>query len=293
MEMHQIRYFLAVAETLNFTRAAEECRVAQSSLSRAVRKLEEELGGDLFRRERSRTHLTDLGREMLPLLRQAFDSAAAAKEQAASYGRAEHAPLRLGISRSIHVDVIAPMLAELSSTVPGLVLHLLRAPAAEMMAALEAGEIELGIAADARAEWDRLDRWALFEEGYVLLAPPDRDRQSVALSAIDVATIIERPYCETLPAPGRSAAGLADGRERRHAVSSDEDAAGLVRQGLGVAVLPESTGRLLAAPVSAIEDFDSTRTVRAYAVAGRRRSVAASTLLTLLRAADWSVVASV
>ena len=78
MEMHQIRYFLAVAETLNFTRAAEECHVAQPSLSRAIRKLEEELGGDLFRRERNRTHLTDLGRAMQPLLHQAFESAAAA-----------------------------------------------------------------------------------------------------------------------------------------------------------------------------------------------------------------------
>ncbi|MDA0652931.1 MAG: LysR family transcriptional regulator [Proteobacteria bacterium] len=69
--MHQIRYFLAVSKSLNFTRAAEECHVVQPSLSRAIRKLEEELGGDLFRRERSQTHLTDLGRKMQPLLRQA------------------------------------------------------------------------------------------------------------------------------------------------------------------------------------------------------------------------------
>ena len=62
MEMHQIRYFLAVARTLNFTRAAEECHVAQPSLTRAVQKLEDELGGPLFRRERSNTHLSQLGK---------------------------------------------------------------------------------------------------------------------------------------------------------------------------------------------------------------------------------------
>ena len=50
MEMHQVRYFLAVARTLNFTRAAEECNVAQPSLTRAIKLLEGELGGDLFRR---------------------------------------------------------------------------------------------------------------------------------------------------------------------------------------------------------------------------------------------------
>ena len=51
MEMPHIRYFLAVCETLNFTRAAEQCHVTQPALTRAVQKLEEELGGLLFRRE--------------------------------------------------------------------------------------------------------------------------------------------------------------------------------------------------------------------------------------------------
>jgi len=50
MEMHQVRYFLAVARALNFSRAAEECNVTQPSLTRAIRQLEDELGGDLFRR---------------------------------------------------------------------------------------------------------------------------------------------------------------------------------------------------------------------------------------------------
>ena len=54
MEMHQVRYFLAVARTRNFTRAAEECNVSQPSLTRAIQKLEGELGGPLFRREGGR-----------------------------------------------------------------------------------------------------------------------------------------------------------------------------------------------------------------------------------------------
>ena len=68
MEIHQIRYFLAVADTLNFTKAAERCHVTQPALTRAIQKLEEELGGPLLRRERSLTHLTDLGRMMVPHL---------------------------------------------------------------------------------------------------------------------------------------------------------------------------------------------------------------------------------
>jgi DNA-binding transcriptional LysR family regulator len=52
MEMHQVRYFLAAVAELNFTKAAEKCNVSQSSLTRAIKQLEGELGGDLFRRER-------------------------------------------------------------------------------------------------------------------------------------------------------------------------------------------------------------------------------------------------
>ena len=60
MELHQIRYFLALCEELNFTRAAERCQVAQSSLTRAIKALEIEFGGALFHRERANTHLSKL-----------------------------------------------------------------------------------------------------------------------------------------------------------------------------------------------------------------------------------------
>jgi Bacterial regulatory helix-turn-helix protein, lysR family len=69
MEMHQVRYFLAVAQELNFSRAAEKCNVSQPSLSRAIQQLEGELGGPLFRRERHLTHVTELGEMVRPLWR--------------------------------------------------------------------------------------------------------------------------------------------------------------------------------------------------------------------------------
>ena len=77
MEMHQVRYFLAVARVLNFTRAADECNVTQPSLTRAIKQLEAELGGDLFRRERPAAQLTELGQRMHPLLKQCYEAATA------------------------------------------------------------------------------------------------------------------------------------------------------------------------------------------------------------------------
>ena len=108
MEMHQVRYFLAVARTLNFTRAAEECNVAQPSLTRAIRQLEGELGGDLFRRERPHAQLTELGQRMLPLLKQCYDSAMSARALASAIKKGEVGSLRLALSTTIDPSLVTP-----------------------------------------------------------------------------------------------------------------------------------------------------------------------------------------
>jgi DNA-binding transcriptional LysR family regulator len=82
MEMHQVRYFLALCEEKQFTRAALRCGVAQPSLTNAIRELETELGGTLFHRTR-KVELTDLGRSMKPYLRQIARSAERARREAA------------------------------------------------------------------------------------------------------------------------------------------------------------------------------------------------------------------
>ena len=289
MEMHQIRYFLAVSEFLNFTRAAEECHVAQPSLSRAVKKLEEELGGDLFRRERGQTHLTELGRKMQPLLQQAYDSAVAAKEQAAKYQSMELSPLRVGLSKTVPMNLIMPSLAELARAFPGLELHMFRADAGGLLEALKAGDIELGIAAELPGpEWDRLDRWRLFEEGFVLLGSPDPAESSVPLSATAGIAFILRPYCENLPALEVALAAQGITQVNQHEVSGDEDVATLVGARMGVALMAESSAQVSGCPVTDIEDLDVTRTVEVYGVNGRQRSTAASGLVKLLRSSDWA-----
>ena len=108
--MHHIRYFLAVSETLNLTKAAERCNVAQPALSRAIQALESELGGELLRRERALSHLTELGQRMLPMLRQCYETADAAKMVAASIRKGEAAPLSIAVSHTVALNL---------STAPG------------------------------------------------------------------------------------------------------------------------------------------------------------------------------
>ena len=103
MEMHQVRYFLAAVSELNFTKAADKCNVSQPSLTRAIKQLEAELGGDLFRRERPQAQLTELGERMLPLLKQCYDSALGARSLASAIKSGEIGTLRLALSRTIEL----------------------------------------------------------------------------------------------------------------------------------------------------------------------------------------------
>jgi len=291
MEMHQIRYFLAVAKTLNFTQAAEECHVAQPSLSRAIRNLEEELGGDLFRRERSLSHLTELGKLMLPLLTQAYDSAQAAKTLAGSYKSGVSAPLRLALSHTINLALLVPALTELVKVFPGLELKFFRGTAAEIADHLKRGESELALAGPLGAGWERLDAWALFEEGYELAVSrshPLALRNALKFSDLARLRLLSRPYCEQ--AAEVAAALKAQGIDEKTGdqILSDQDLIALLRANLGASIMPESAagdGDLRLLP---IDGLTLRRTVSLYAVAGRERTPAAAALTKLLRAADWS-----
>ena len=146
LEMHHIRYFLAVAETLNLTKAAERCNVTQPALTRAIKALEGELGGELLRRERALSHLTELGQRMFPMLRNCYETALAAKLLAASIAKSETAPLTVAISHTVPLGRFGPLLRELSRALPGLQLTLRRGSGQEVAECLRSGTAELAIA---------------------------------------------------------------------------------------------------------------------------------------------------
>src|ERR671936_2325621 len=130
MEMHQIRYFLAVARELNFTRAAERCNVAQPSLTRTIKLLEDELGGPLFHRERARTHLSELGNMVLPYLTQVYEQTQAVKRQAIDFTRLKHTVLKLGVMCTVSPTQLVELVRALHSRHAGLELQLVDASAA-------------------------------------------------------------------------------------------------------------------------------------------------------------------
>src|SRR5437016_14134944 len=125
MEMHQVRYFLATVSELNFTKAAEKCNVTQPSLTRAIKQLEDELGGDLFRRERPQAQLTELGQRLYPLLKQCYESALGARSLASAIKSGEVGALRLALSRTVELALLTSHFAELTRLFAGLDVKLL------------------------------------------------------------------------------------------------------------------------------------------------------------------------
>jgi DNA-binding transcriptional LysR family regulator len=290
MEMHQVRYFLAVARVLNFTRAAEECHVAQPSLTRAVRQLEGELGGDLFRRERPHAQLTELGQRMLPLLKQCYDSAISARALASAIKKGEVGSLRLAVSYTIDPSLVTPHVVELGKLFEGLDLKLLRGSSAEVLEYLKRGDVELGLAAQISDEWERLDRWALFTEDFQLFvhsAHALAGRPSVSVDDLRQERLMIRNYCETTETLLDMFRALDFDTARFHEVSGESDLLSLLEAGVGVALVPRSTQSPATLARVTIAGLGLERTIHLYSVAGRQRTAVASAMMKMLRAYDW------
>jgi DNA-binding transcriptional LysR family regulator len=167
MEMHQVRYFLALAKELNFTRASEKCNVTQPALSRAIKLLEEELGGLLFRREHESTHLTDLGHMVRPHLQSVYHHSMLAKHLSQDFVR--RFPLKLGIMSTISPDEIVDLIGNIRTRHPDVELKLCDSNANDLRSRLLAGDLEVVIYALPGEEPDlRTHSIPLFREQMVL-----------------------------------------------------------------------------------------------------------------------------
>src|SRR3989442_5475874 len=111
MELRHLRYFLAVGEALNFTRAAAQLRVAQPALSRQVQDLEDEIGVDLLRRSPRGVTLTAEGKLFLDEVRELLKRADESVEKGCALARGEYAELHIGYAPAPTLEILPPALA--------------------------------------------------------------------------------------------------------------------------------------------------------------------------------------
>ena len=294
MEMHQIRYFLAVCDTLNFTRAAEHCNVTQPALTRAVQKLEEELGGLLFRRERHLTHLTDLGRLVRPQLEQIWQQTEAAKTTAQSFLKLEDASLNLGLMCTIGPMLAIGFLNSFWRDHPGIEVTLLEGVPSRLAELLHDGALDVAVMAQADGFEERFDVAPLYREHFVLAFPAGHrfeQHNAIRFDDIEGEAYLRRINCEYRDHLG--GIGRELGVRLRVAYRSEREdwIQTMVMAGMGICFMPEYSVALPGLQTRRVVDPEVVREVSVVTVAGRRFSPAVAAFVRAIKAYPWPTLA--
>ncbi len=285
MELHQVRYFVSLCRTLNFTRAAAECNVTQPALTRAIQRLEEELGGPLLFRERTMTQLTPLGRAMLPHLHSMLTAAETAHRIADEQLGRQQSSLRVGLGPAISASRVSEVVGRLARHHPDMAVQFEEAAVPALIEAMLADSLDCALLPDGPDLPERLHRWKLCEERCVVVLPAGHSLAACdALRTEDLAgeTLLVGERC------GGFALRLIEASGARFTLrrcgGSWVQMLDLVAAGLGLALLPDAlaigaglVSRPLAAPQLA-------RSVLLTLVSGRPQGATVANFVKLCRA---------
>lgn len=291
MDIHHIRYFLAVCETRNFTRAAERCNVTQPALSRAIQQLEDEVGGLLFRRERNLTHITDLGALLRPRFQQVVDELSGVRVEASKFLCLSDASLKVGVMCTIGPRRFTGLLTDFNRRHRGIQLELIEGVPTKLSALLEAGDIDVAIMSTAENFPDRFDVTPLFRERFMLAFPTGHrlaGYDAVPIKAIDGEVYLRRTNCEYWD----YLSDLCDkqGVTTQDSYSSEREdwIQNMVAGGLGICFIPEYSAVIPGLQVRPVTEPEVSREVCLVTVAGRRFSPAVLTFVNAVKSYGWA-----
>jgi DNA-binding transcriptional LysR family regulator len=250
MELRLLRYFVAVAEELHFSRAAERLHMAQPPLSQQIRALEAELGVQLFRRTRRRVELTEPGRVFLASARDILARAETAVEEVRRAARGEVGRLIVGVVGSAaYEDAIPGALRAFRERYPDVAIALRELPTGEQLAALRDGRIHIGFLRPP-APHDGIVLETVFREP-LIAALPAAHRLAEARE-IAVESLAEEPFVMVSREQGLGLHDLVMGvcaaagfqpRVTQEAIEL-QTIIGLVAAGFGLSLVPAAARRL-------------------------------------------------
>ncbi|MEV6396067.1 LysR substrate-binding domain-containing protein [Streptomyces sp. NPDC051907] len=242
MQLQQLLYFVAVAETRHFTRAAERVHVAQPSLSQQIRALEKELGAELFSRARGNIALTDAGEALLPLARRILADADTARHEVQELAQLRRGRVRLGATPSLCTGLLPEVLRSFHDRHPGIQLLIEESGSHDLVRELARGALDLAlIVLPLPTASPALTTVELLREDLVVVsaASGEAPRSPVRIADLREQRLVMFRHGYDLREL-TVAACRAEGFEPAFAVEGGEmDAVlGFVRAGLGVAVVP-------------------------------------------------------
>ena len=244
MQLHQLAYFVAVADARHFTHAADRQGVTQPTLSQQVRALERSLGAELFNRRPGRVELTAAGAELLPIARRMLADAENARRALRELDDLRRGQVRIGATPSLCTGLMPAIIGEFHAAHPGVAVVLAEGGSRDLQEQLADGGLDLALVVDSRDDDDaRLDSRALFVEELVVVSSPSRPAPSTGDSMRvdelrDVPLVMFRAGYDLRETT--LAACRAHGFTPTFAVEGGEmDAVlGFVAAGIGVAVVP-------------------------------------------------------
>jgi len=242
MDLPQIRYFLAVCETLNFTKAAERCHVTQPSLTRAIQNLELDLGGQLFIRGRAGTAFTPLGEAMRRELAQVQGHASSARALAEGWTKGTKGMLRIGVSTAVGPLGIARFLGAFQICNEGVTLTVDEGALEDLLPRLDRSDIDAALVAYPQALPSKPAARCLYEERLVVLAPSCHKLAGLdpvpwaALAGERVLMAADGDLRDAI-LPVLKAAGI-EVNVTCHC-SREQWLVGMVAEGAGIAIVPE------------------------------------------------------
>jgi LysR family transcriptional regulator, hydrogen peroxide-inducible genes activator len=290
VELNQVRYFLTLCRELNFTRAAELCHVSQPALTKAIKNLEDELGGELLRRERGNTHLTELGQLVRPYLEQVAAATETAREQASSFKRAKKAPLKLGVMCTIGPQVMVGFLRAVRQRLPTVELAIVEYPGNMLIEAMMKGALEIALLGMPKLP-ARLNAVALYTERYgIAFAKGHRFERMNAVPSRELAneSYVERISCEFEDHWKAMDLGWDMDVNVRFSSEREDWVQAMLAAGLGCAVMPEFLPRLSDVTLRLMCEPEVSRTVSLVTVAGRRFSPVTKAVVDLARNYAWA-----
>ncbi|MGP4098376.1 LysR family transcriptional regulator [Nonomuraea sp. KM90] len=286
MELQQLRYVIAVAETSNFTRAAERCRVVQSALSHQIAGLERELGARLFERTSRRVRLTPAGEAFLPAARECLEAADRARAEVAAASGEIRGRLAVGAIPTVTAVNLPVALRDYRRRHPRVQITLTSAGSGELIERVRQGGVDVAfLGLPPRAEPKGVRSRRLGGGELVAVVAPDHHRTE---SEADLRGLADEPFIDfRAGAAGRAqsdqafaAAGVR--REVPFEVSSADFLVDLVRQGLGVGMLPAAYA--LRFPDLRVIRLRDAPTRMEHVIWDNRPSPAATAFLDLIRA---------
>ncbi len=291
MDFNQIRYFLKLADTLNFTRAAKQCFVSQPALTQAIKRLEVELGGDLVKRGTGHIELTNLGHSLRGHFQQIDRTKNLVSKTAKAVIDGDIAELNIGLMCTIGPRSLVGMLDDFQQKFPKVSLVLHDVVPNRISDLVLSGALDGAICSHKGPPNAKLKYTKLFDEKMIVAFPMDHPlskKREVSISEVTKHRYVDRLHCEFRPQLMQYADDNDIGLDIAFRSQREDWIQDLIREGVGVSVLPANSLLKPELDHRPISDPGFTRAIELAVARRDDRSPALENLIIQITSYAWN-----